>query len=443
MAEVLQFPAGALAFIALVLLFYKPVWGVIAIAAIYPINLWAPRLPVPGLNTETLLVGLAMAFTFLRYGVHFPPVRYTGPVVAFIGMILFAFLLALPWVRSVQLAGGESALWKVFQIFKSMVFTSFLFFPAFWFFGDPKDRRRLIQAISFAGLTVAVFGIFDYFIPIHPKSDGSRAHGLLDDPNAMAQVIGTTMFASLYLVLHAKDLSPVKRLFHLVAYGLSGVAIVLSLSRGNWLALLASHALFLLFVNRQMLGVGFVGLVLAATIAFPFLPSIVQDRVSGVTQNRGQTVYRIPGGENLEGSAAARVVTYSVGLEMFQASPIWGHGLHYFTLKTPEWGAKYGLLKMKDAHSLPVKMAAETGLIGLAVLAWLFGSCGLHGLRLWSSNTPERGMGTMFIGVTAWVAVANLTSTGFLYTKPIAAYFWLQFGMTARAYVDRFNVSPD
>ncbi len=447
MLEYISLPVAGIALIALALVLFRPTWGMLAIAAIYPVNLWAPRLPVPGLNSETILVGVLMGMTLLRFGVRLPPLRYTGPVVAFMLVVLASFVLAVPWARVMVTATGEEPLWKIFQMVKAMVFTSFLFFPAYWWFGDLKDRRRMLQAISVAGFTAAVFALIDFVIPINPNADGDgRAMGLFDDPNGMAQVVGISMFPSLYLIFHADDISPRARLFHFITYVLSGLAVVASLSRGNWLAMVIAHAAYFFFVNRRLLLLGTGAFVITLTIAFPFLPGVLKDRVSTTTRgslNPNRVVYRIPGAENLEGSAAFRLVAYRVGMDMFRDSPIWGHGLHFFNFKTPEYGAKYGLLKPKDAHSLPLTFAVDTGLIGIGVLLWVSTVVVLLGLQLWRLSRLEYGMGVMLLGTFVHIFIANLSSTAFLYTKPIAAFMWIQFGICARAYGQRFDVRED
>ena len=117
------------------------------------------------------------------------------------------------------------------------------------------------------------------------------------------------------------------RAFAATTYALGIVAMVLSLSRGNWIAFVAAHAVFLMLVNRKLLvGAVAVAAVLVA-LGAPLLPGIVRDRIQETTTT-GQNVYQVPLAVGLEGSTAARVVFAKIGLDMFVVSPVWGHGLN-------------------------------------------------------------------------------------------------------------------
>ena len=78
----LEMAAGSVALLVLVLLLARPVTGIVALALVYPLILVAPRLPVPGMNVETTLVGVALALTLLRFGLRIPPPRYSLPVIS-------------------------------------------------------------------------------------------------------------------------------------------------------------------------------------------------------------------------------------------------------------------------------------------------------------------------------------------------------------------------
>jgi hypothetical protein len=124
---------------------------------------WAPRLPVPGVNTETIMIGVAFAVTVLRFGGRLPPLRYSGPVLAFIGAILIGFVVAIPWATNLHGADGGPAIWFIFKFVKSMTFTALLFFITYWWVRSPEDRQRMFVAICIAVFLSSVAGIVDFF----------------------------------------------------------------------------------------------------------------------------------------------------------------------------------------------------------------------------------------------------------------------------------------
>lgn len=435
MLEYLQAPYGLLALVAIGLMLYRPTWGIAMLAAIFPMDAWGPRLPVPGVNTETFLVGVALAVTVLRFGGRLPPLRYSGPVVAFIAVMLLAFSVSIPWARGMQTVDGGPAVWAIFKVWKSITFTSLLFFPVYWWSRTPGDRERMLCALTIGLFVSSVAGVVDYFVHINPSRVLDRAVGLVGDPNAMAETIGAMMFVPLYLMFGG-DRGRGWKAFAAITYALAALAMVLSLSRGNWIAMIAAHFVYLLFVNRTLLVTGIVTVALVATVGFPLLPEVVQERVLE-TRRTGSIVYGVPAAMNLESSAAIRVVLVRIGLDMFERSPVWGNGLHSFNYRTPEFGAKYGVLMPRDSHNLVVKMAADAGLIGLAVLAWLVLAVYWTGWRLWRSTSREYMFGALLLAGATHVFVANLSATSFLYAKQSSAQFWMLFALAARAYVER------
>jgi O-antigen ligase len=244
------------------------------------------------------------------------------------------------------------------------------------------------------------------------------------------------MFVPLFLFLRPREFSLPWRVFAAGSYALAAVVVVISLSRGNWIAFIAAHFVFLLLVNRALLAGGAVALALVLTIGFPLLPEAVRERIE-ITTTTGKVVYQTPIALNLDSSTASRVVFARIGLDMFTRSPIWGHGLNAFNFRTPEFGAKYGILLLKDPHNIAVKMAADAGLIGLAVLASIIWAVFRCGRRLWRCGSDEYLLGAVLLAAATHILVANLSANAFLYVSQISAQFWVLYALSARAYVER------
>jgi len=327
-------------------------------------------------------------------------------------------------------------IWPIFKAVKSMTFTALLFFSAYWWVREPEDRQRMLEALCVGLFLSSVAGILDYAIGINPSRIEGRASGFVGDPNEMAESIGSMMFVPLYLLMRGRELGMRWRAFAAASYGLAATAMVLALSRGNWIAFLAAHAVFLLLVNRTLLIGAVATVAVLLTVGFPLLPEVVRERIEVTTQT-GSVVYQVPLALNLESSTASRVVFARIGLDMFRRSPIWGHGMHAFAYNSREYGAKYGLNAPKDPHNLVVKMAVEAGLIGVGVLAWVIWAVFRCGRRLWRSNSPEYLLGAVLLAAATHILVANLSATSFLYAKQISAQFWILYALSARAYLER------
>jgi putative inorganic carbon (HCO3(-)) transporter len=437
MLEHLAYPYMALVVLAVAMFFWRPLWGLALFVAIFPMDAWAPRLPVPGINTETIMIGVAFAVTVLRFGGRIPPLRYSGPVFAFIGVLLIAFIVSIPWATGMSAVDGGPAIWYNFKTVKSATFTALLFFIAYWWVRTPEDRQRMLVAICIAIFLSSIAGIADFAIGINPRVSDGRANGFLANANAMAETIGPMLFVPLYLLLQGREIGWGVRLFSVATYALGLVALVLSLSRGNWIAFVAANLVFLLLVNRKLLvGAIAVGAILVA-LGAPLLPTIVRDRLESTTET-GSTVFQVPLAVGLEGSTAMRVVFAKVGLDMLAVSPVWGNGLNAFHLRTPEFGAKYGLLTHKDPHILLVRLAAEMGMAGVAMLAWLAWAVFRCGRTLWRSDSPAYLLGAVLLAASTYNFVSNLASTTFLQVAQVSAQFWILFAISARATAERF-----
>ena len=407
MLDYLQYPYSVAALIALVLLFWRPVTGLIFLVAIFPVDPYSPRLPVPGMNTETILLGVAFATTVLRFGARLPPLRYSAPVLGFVLVMLMGLIISIPWALDYSSITDEPAIWYIFKSWKSISFSSLLFFASYWWLGRPEDRQRMLGAISFGVWISAVVALLDFVFGFTENGVSGRAAGLQGDANASAEAIGSMMFVSFYLALYAPGLSLLKRLFHGSAYVLAFFAVVLSLSRGNWLALIAAHAVFFLLISRPLFIAMTATIALFATVAFPLLPDVVRDRIVQTTEV-GNYAFAVGGG--LEVSAAFRVVFAKIGYEMFLDSPIWGNGYGSFMFRAPELGARYGMFSAKDAHNIIIKLAAENGVIGLAAFAYLAWAVVRCGRWLWRGDPTERALGAVLLAAATHALVASLST---------------------------------
>ncbi|MDO8465868.1 MAG: O-antigen ligase family protein [Gallionella sp.] len=127
-----------------------------------------------------------------------------------------------------------------------------------------------------------------------------------------------------------------------------------TLSRASYMAFIAGCLAFLA-VSQQRIVVGAIIIVMVAIplIGVTILPVKVQNRITGTFQADPEFHEKI-GNIDLDSSASARIVSYQQALEIWEKSPLFGHGVtgtHFID------GQYFRLL-------------AETGIIGLA--AFLF-----------------------------------------------------------------------
>jgi O-antigen ligase len=406
----------------------RPRLGLLALILYYPFIDLAARSQVPGLNAETLLLSAGIGVTVTRKGLRLPPFVYLAPLAAYFALMAMGWLVTLSWYQ------GEYPFldhWDNLKRLKSVLFPTLVFFLTYIWLDDSDERLRGIEAISIAVGISAATGLVDWALSLSDAmSDGGRAAGVFVNPNRLGVLLASFSVVSATLVWN-RTLPGWRRGLHGAMYGLALFVVVLTLSRKAWIAILLAHFVWLLFVNRAMvLGLVF-GALVAMTVAYPLMPEIIQERVEE-TFRPGQTVYWGRGASRFEGSAGQRIALYQAGIRMFGESPIWGHGLSSFLLLSPYYGAKYGLVTHRDPHSLPLKVAAENGVIGLGVLAWVAAVVAGSGLLLFRRSRTEAWIGAVFLATVASLFLSNLLGT-VMYEHNVSFLFWALFGLVARA----------
>ncbi len=424
--------AGVGALAVLVTILVRPPLGLLALVVFTPLIDSVPRLPLAGLNVETGLLFLLLAMTLMRFGLRLPPLRYSGPVIAYVLVLLVAWLVGASNFRGIDGKG----IWELFKIVKSMSFTTLFFLFSYWWISDDRGRRGVLEALLWSGTLAAVSGVVDYVAPFTSSGMGGRATGILGDPNSLGGYLAVTTLAA-PMLLRDGTLGRLRRVLYAALYGLGLLVAVLAQSRAGWLGLLAGHAVLLLLLSPRLLFALTVSAVLLVPPAYPFFPRLVRERIEETFTPRN-TVY--VGAEEF-GSGADRIVYYRIGATMLAESPIWGHGLEAFTMMTPKYGARYGLLSNKAAHSVLIKLAAESGLFGLSMLAWLGFTLAVLGIRLARGAGQSAAIGIAVLAATASISASNLFQVGFVADHLMAGSLWILFGSSARAWVEAHRLS--
>lgn len=420
---------------ALLLLLIRPLWGLVALICFYPFHAVTPNLiAVSGFNWPTVLIVVGTLSMFVRYGFILPPLPLLLPIAAFyLVMLLAVGIVFLTWPERLYYP-----LTKIQMLvrLKMMLWPTTIFFLTYGLASTVEKRQVLMTGLvasAFVAAVVPLFGI-EIETPIQEILGISdpRAAGLLRNPNHLGMILSFVSVIPLVRFFDGK-VSAQAKLVYAGIYTVYLVSLVLSQSRRAWIAIAASHLAWLWHWNRVLIVPALVGVALLATLGYALLPGLVRERIE-MTFTPGQTVYA--GGFGLEASASSRVALYRVGTDMFLDSPIIGHGFEGFYFKSPEYGARWGIVKRIGPHSVIMKTLAETGLLGLGVLGWVFGTAFLVSRRLLERTGPDRDLGMYFSGALAAVFVASFFGN-VLNHSYVTFFFWTTFALAARA---RFQV---
>jgi O-antigen ligase/tetratricopeptide (TPR) repeat protein len=297
--------------------------------------------------------------------------------------------------------------------------------------GREREERfvqRVLLTILCSGLLVAVVGIIQCFtwngkilwafVPYdwgapHPDVP-LRAQGPFVNSshfaNYLAMIFPLAVVATCFrTILSRQGLYRVLRPVWGVTSFFVGVGILLSASRGGWIGLILGLGVVLWGIASERKTTeksdrllpwffSFRVVLASATVVLLLALSLV-----GASARR-QMDARLD--ETLQGevSGRTRVAIWADTGKMIQDFPLWGVGLgawasafpHY---QRPMWSGVY----FREAHNDYVELAAETGIVGCALLAWFFASVAA---RLWRGGQVVSARGRpVFIAVVGAVGV--------------------------------------
>jgi putative inorganic carbon (HCO3(-)) transporter len=365
----------------------QPVLGLALLVAVIPLtpagDLLArlPVLPADGLALALLATVAASGAVRRRLGLV-----VTGafvPGVAFIGaMLVSAIFAADPFT-----AGKELLRWS--EALGILVVTATVC-------ARERNRHVVVSAIFLATVAESLLGWVQFVLRRGPDGFriGSflRAYGTFGQPNPFGGYLVMVVPIALGVILwqwprsvatagrNVFGLSPT--LILAGAAATTGViALLMSLSRGALLGLVAAAILLVcLFTSRAipLLLIGLVVLAILATLGSSnLLPPIVADRLSQIWEFIGpfDASRVVPTPENW--AIVERMAHWQAAWNMYQANPIVGIGPGGYVSAYPLYRVNdFWTDPLGHAHNLYLNIMAETGFLGITTYigqwtAWL------------------------------------------------------------------------
>jgi len=283
-------------------------------------------------------------------------------------------------------------------------------------------RREQICGVLIASLVAMLIndaaGIWQYFVQGEP-----RAFGFSHTPT----FYGSFMLMQLPLMIfmaRMEILSTFWRRAALFGAGLSLICLVLSMTRGAWLALIGVVIIFVAAEKNYRLLVAKICTALAIIFLIVALASPkIQDRLSTITDTRFQS--------NIE-----RVLMWQAAAEIFGDYPLLGVGQKMFF---EAYNGQYLPAEAKErpeviggGHTHPhnnfLHRASEGGIVGLAAFIGLFA---YFAWKFFTQYRREKNF-QFGAGMTALLILAGLLLEGLTDTNmnqvPIMREFWLLAG---------------
>lgn len=282
------------------------------------------------------------------------------------------------------------------------------------------EVRRYAAALVGLGTLAAVHGIYQYATkaPMPPEwvsvseSLATRAYSIVGSPNGLGDYLALLIPLAAGLALC--ETAWWRRAALGLAAAVLGTGLLVTFSRGAWLALAAAAAVAALSFNRRLL----LALAVGAVVVTVAVPPVTQ-RVDQLASKEYWQRAAVYGG---------RLYRWNEAYKQMAHAPLEGDGIGEFGGAVA--ARRLGVLYTDNYYA---KIAAEGGLVGLAAFVALMVACGRLGHRVYRSMGGRR---ERFLALGLWGAllvvilhntVENIFEIPFLNT-----YFWLAAGLLNR-----------
>jgi O-antigen ligase len=291
-----------------------------------------------------------------------------------------------------------------------------------------KDLKRLVPVVLFvliAELAVSILSLFaPQMVPSWWLTRTGRTTGTLANPAAYTT---TLMFLGVFLFQAAMSRPRGMgrgwvRLLLLLASGLAAIGILLSFSRGSWLAgsLIILGLLFL--YPKQMIRMVVVGVVIVVILGGSFLA----DQLDWASERLGQETY------------SGRIVVYNAMITMVRHKPFFGWGYDNLDRYDQQFHTRVGEFTIgrsdETSHNTYLTIMSELGLIGFFLYAFPFWYWFRRSIRV-VRRLPREGFWSRRLLVMLWLAIGgHVVAASFMDMRnfPFSlTLWWMTLGFVA------------
>ncbi len=292
----------------------------------------------------------------------------------------------------------------------------FVFFIGFYLSGRPENTKSLLSALVVIGTVIALYGIYQWLVKVPmpgewvdaAESVKTRAFSIVGSPNALGSHMALTSAVALGLVLEEKTW--LKRLLWLAAFTILTLCLVLTFSRGAWLAFAGALGIIGIIYDRRILFAG----IAVALVAVLFVPAVSH-----------RLIYLFSEEYMINSASSGRISRWFQAYDQMRNNPLFGAGLGHFGGAVAK--RHYNTIYVDNYY---MKTLAEMGLLGLSLFLWLIGSTLRQGYNSMKQLISPRmkfmsmGMFTAILVIVLHNGVENVFEIPYL-----NSYFWLLTGL--------------
>lgn len=329
------------------------------------------------------------------------------PILLYLAVAIFLFLVRSPQLN-VAIEGVRVYIEYIFWFF---VVSNLLV--------NKRQAQILINWLVALGTIVALHGVYQYIIGVQipsswvdsTESIRTRVFSIVGSPNVLGSFLVMMIPITVSQVLTAQG--RLQKYFYVICLVPMVLSLMFTYSRGAWLAMIGAFFIYGLIYNwRILLPLSAVGLA-----ALKLIPGI-----------SSRLDYMFSLAYMLSSARAGRIARWNMAIAKLTNHPFTGEGFGRFGGAV----AARHIPSSVYVDNFYLKTAAESGIIGLAALLWLYVSgirCALHSYKVLSDPYLKGlagGLIASLLGVLLHNTVENIFEVPMMST-----YFWLLLGLTA------------
>lgn len=257
---------------------------------------------------------------------------------------------------------------------------------------------RFLIVLVWAGFTISVLTLIQSFtgegMGWAYQNEGERfvrAGTMGINPNGVAMAL-TALLPIVYFLLDNARNAPLLKSFCFLNIGLFIVTTFMTYSRAGFFNLV----IFLLFTMARKLNTKqIVSAVVLITVIYLNVPDAFWERIESITTT--------------DKTGSGRTVIYDTAMNMIEANPFTGVGYGQFIYWYRHYGG--GIWASVSSHNTYLGIAAETGLINLAIFLSLYvvSLLDLHRLKRKAKRREDKRLATLANALTTGIILAMLS----------------------------------
>ena len=343
--------------------------------------------------------------------------RDRGIEVSFVHLGVLALVLAALWSLPFSLDQHGTVVGAIRLTFSAAFFALFI--------RHIRDARTMDRVLVFLVVTsacAAALAVLQYFVPTLALGELAtvgrgmerviRPAAFFDDPNYLAGMLSVGIVAALGRASYAADLR--LALPWLTGAAVSGVGLLLTLSRTGWVGVAAGLAIVVLAAPVKRRAWLVIGVAATLAIVLAASPTVVLERAGSISDVEG------------DASVSTRFVMFDSSIAMFRDNWVHGVGLEAFDDAYPAYRRIGSMRTITKPHQLPLALPAMMGIAGLLAELLILAGVVIEVVRHRTTGWDA------WLSVAVAGLVALLVQTLFQYYLYFE-YLWLFLALTVAA----------